>query len=309
MDDSREGQDAGAAAVLRPADAIPLGSALISHVAEQAGIRALVIKGLVVEQLGLRRPRQYADIDVLVEPARFDDLVRELGARGWHERVHFWMFDHIDEHSMTLIHPSWPVDIDLHRHFPGFLAPKAAVFDELWQNRAEFTIAGRPVLGTDEPASAAVLALHALRWMHTARNVTEYAYLIEQLRERPETGRALAELAARTGSSETLRSVLDELGIAPVAGRPVSSRALKAWRRRISHPSRTGQWFTYLQSLPVSRWPRELRAVVWPPAELFLQEHSSVPNTPRALFAGRVRRLRKGMLGLPRVIAAGFRKG
>lgn len=293
---------------LSSATAIQLGSALVSFVAERSNIRAFLIKGLVLEQLGLRRARQYSDIDVMVDPARFDDFVAALAAIGWHERVHFWFYDRIEEHSTTLIHDSWPVDIDVHRYFPGFLAPEQEVFEELWVHRREFAIAGRQVIGTDEAAASVILALHALRWMHTTRNVEEYKYLIERLRALPETRTHLIELAAATGSSDTLAPLFEALGLHPVEGRPVSHRDLMDWRRRVSHPSRTGEWVAYISRTPKKHWPRELRLAMWPPAEMYLQDHPDVANTFGSLFRARIHRLLHGAAGMVRVIRASARR-
>lgn len=294
---------------LSNAVAIPLGTALVSHIATVHGIRAIVIKGLVVEQLGLRPARPYADIDVIVEPGRFDDYVEALGAAGWHERAHLWVFDHLDEHSLTLIHPSWPVDIDLHRYFPGFLAPADSVFDELWQRRQHFVIAGQQVIGSDAPSAASVLALHALRWMHNDRNREEYRLLVSWLASRPESVDALRRLAARTGSSETLGPLFDELGVEPEPGEQPTKAALASWRRRAAHPSRTGQWVTYLLHSPLRAWPRELRAILWPPRELYHQDHPDVADTPSALFAARIKRIGNGAAGVTQIIRAAILRG
>lgn len=298
----------GSAVTLTGRHAIVLGSVQVSRLAADDGIRALLIKGIVLELLGLRKRRGYADIDVIVEPARFDDMIAALQSAGWRERAHLWIFDRVDVHSVTLIHPSWPIDIDVHRNFPGFLAPSPVVFDELWEHRKVIPLAGQTILATDEAASAAVLGLHALRWMHTNRNRSEFAGLVDVLRRDSGLTERLRQLAARTGSSDTLAPLLTELGVDAVGGFPVQASELRAWRRRVSHPSRTGVWFTYLQSLPPQRWPRELATVVWPSAEQYLQEHPDLPRTRRALFIARVRRLRHGTVGLVRVLTTELRQ-
>jgi hypothetical protein len=304
MVDSAESPAGPPVTALGSPDAIPLAGALVAHLAEQAGIRAFLIKGIAAELLGLRAGRMYADVDVMVDPAGFDDLVAALAEAGWSERAHYWMFDHIDEHSMTLIHPSWPIDIDLHRYFPGFLASADEVFDALWEHRREFEMAHRPVIAHDEVSGSAFIALHALRWLHTERNKEEYSYLIEELRTRAATVQALSALAARTGSTETLGPLFAALGVTPEAGPPVDPKDLVAWNRRVSHASRTGEWFTYLLSSPVSKWPRELRTILWPPAEMYLQEHPELPRTRRAVTAARVRRVLHGFVGLGAVFRA-----
>ncbi|GLK15636.1 hypothetical protein GCM10017602_01180 [Herbiconiux flava] len=202
---------------------------------------------------------------------------------------------------MTLINDQWPVDIDVHRYFPGFLLPAQRVFDELWAHRREFTVAGQPVVGTDAAAASAIVALHALRWMHSDRNVTEFDFLAEHLRAHPAVTAALVQLAARTGSSETLAPLFARLRVEQVEGPRTPTGALAAWNRRVAHPSRTGEWFSYFLRTPKRAWPRELAQVLWPARELYRQDHPGVPDTTRALFLARVTRLRNGTGGLLRI--------
>jgi hypothetical protein len=263
-----------------------------------------VIKGLVAEEHRLRPSRTSADVDVLVDPAGFDELIEALRLRGWHERVHLWLFDRLEEHSMTLIHDQWPIDIDVHRYFPGFLLPAEQVFDELWSRRQELTVAGQPVDGTDAAAASAIVALHALRWMHSERNIREFDFLVEHLRSQPAVTAELLQVAARTGSSETLTPLFERLGVARVEGPRPPSGALAAWNRRAAHPSRTGEWFSYFLRTPKRAWPRELTQVLWPARDLYRQDHPGVPNTTGALFAARIARLRNGAGGLVRIAAS-----
>ncbi|NQX35578.1 hypothetical protein [Herbiconiux sp. VKM Ac-2851] len=282
-------------------DAIPLACASVSYIARATRVRAIVIKGLVAEEHRLRPPRASADVDLLVDPAGFDDLVAALRLRGWHERAHLWLFDRLEEHSMTLIHDRWPIDIDVHRHFPGFLLPPQQVFEELWSHRQQFIIAAQPVDGTDATAAAAVVALHALRRMHSERNSVEFEFLAEYLRSDSATTAELVHLATRTGSSETLTPLFQRLDVEGVPGPHLPAGALAAWNRRAAHPSRTGEWFSYFLRTPRRAWPRELAQVLWPARELFRQDHPGVPDATGALFVARIARLRNGAGGLIRI--------
>ncbi|WP_291048146.1 hypothetical protein [Herbiconiux sp.] len=279
-------------------------SALTSFIARRSGIRILLIKGLVAEELKLRPARGYADVDVLVEPARFDEFIEQLARIGWHERVHLWLFDRIDEHSMAVIHDNWPIDIDVHRYFPGFLRSPEDVFEQLWEHRQAFTIAATERTGTDAVAGAAILGLHSLRSLHYERTSREYTFLVDQLRADPETAEALAELAAQTGSSETLSPLLSAVGVPPRPGPAIDRHDLAAWRRRTAHPSRAGEWMTYFSRIPVRRWPGELRVVIWPPRELYLQDHPDAGATRAGLIRHRIRRLGRGAVGVAKALFA-----
>nr|WP_228508570.1 nucleotidyltransferase family protein [Herbiconiux sp. VKM Ac-1786] len=272
-------------------------AALVSRRAEERGIRILVVKGLVLEQLGLRARRNYADVDVIVEPAHAEDLVEAMGDVGWRPRTHYWVFDLLEQHSTTLMNDEWPVDLDVHRFFPGFLGEPEDVFEELWSHRQSFTLGNHSATGTDRAASAAIAGLHALRGMYTDRQKTEYSHLVDLLRADDELGHGVVELAGRTGSLETLRPMLEECDL--LRGVPVNdSDALRAWKRRIAHRSRTGQWLTYLGSLPLRQRPAELGKIIWPPADLYVQEHPELAGSVKGLVAARVKRLAYGFKGL-----------
>lgn len=58
----------------------------MASVGRAHGIRLLVVKGDALARMGLREPRVSADVDVLVEPDRFDELCAALEGAGWSER-------------------------------------------------------------------------------------------------------------------------------------------------------------------------------------------------------------------------------
>ena len=76
-----------AASFLTLRDAGALAAAWVSYVGERRGIRLLVIKGQSLAYHGLRPARTSADVDVLVEPRRFDELCAEILDAGWRERA------------------------------------------------------------------------------------------------------------------------------------------------------------------------------------------------------------------------------
>ncbi|QJU54585.1 hypothetical protein SCB71_15810 [Herbiconiux sp. KACC 21604] len=291
-----------AAAALSSAAAVPLAAALVSSRARRLDIRLLVIKGVVAELHGIRAPRIYADVDVLVESSRFADLLTELASAGWHERGPVWVYKKISVHSLTLIHDDWPCDIDVHVRFPGFLADDDVVFEELWRRRTELSIAGVDVVAADEVGSSAILGLHSLRKPDNPRNISELAYLSDRLRGRVEVIDSLARVAAATGSTQTLGPLLESLAAPRVSGLPVSPKRLRAWRWRGTGSSRAGQWLTYLEDVPWYLWPKELALVIWPPRDLYMQEHPSMPDSTWALFRDRARRIVTGAGDVLRMI-------
>ena len=72
---ARGGFKSGRSDRLELAEATDLVSAFAARVADQCGVRALLVKGLSLERHGLRQGHVSADVDLLVEPDKFEDLL------------------------------------------------------------------------------------------------------------------------------------------------------------------------------------------------------------------------------------------
>lgn len=158
-----EAPPANLAENLALAEAVPLASALVDHTASRAGVRTLLIKGASLEHHGLRPPRTSADVDVLVDPVGLDDLLAALAGLGWKRRSDVFPTQRDAPHAITLVHPEWPCDLDVHRFFPGFLADPAAVFDALWTSSTRIRIAHVLCRIPDAVHSALIYKLNLLR--------------------------------------------------------------------------------------------------------------------------------------------------
>jgi hypothetical protein len=157
---------------LHLAEAVPLGYAVLAQLAEDVGARALAIKGPILSLQGLREPRQSVDIDVLVHPDDFAGLTSALNSIGWRDDHVYGTPTLVPRHSVNHRHPHWPLEVDVHKFFPGFLADPVRVFDVMWARRVEVEVAHRQVPTLDRVAHAALAALHYLRddgkALHTA---------------------------------------------------------------------------------------------------------------------------------------------
>src|SRR3954470_15386761 len=169
---------------LHLAEGVELAYALTARVAENIGARALAIKGRVSEAHDLRAPWTSGDADFLVEPARVDDLVAALCDVGWLKAPEAPVPSPFGSHSVTLYHPSWPNELDIHGWFPGFLADPADVFDALWVSHTFIVAADAAVPATDLYGSALIMALHALRTPSDPRNARELRELVTRLSAR-----------------------------------------------------------------------------------------------------------------------------
>ena len=251
-------------AELRVSEAVELAHALISRLAEWEGIRILFVKGPTAVALGARPPRPSSDVDVLCEPGGMERLGVALASCGWRRRAPEGVNKHLVhasqylfEHSTHYIHDDWPCDLDLHYKFPGFLAPDEIVFDTLWARRAHVAVASVPVPAADQLGQVAVVGLHALRDPGSGLLAADLGLLQTVLAElSPEAKADLGRLAAATGSSETLRPLLERAHVPVATGMWNDPEALRRWRVRTASPAIPTSSWLLSWALPAGRGGR-----------------------------------------------------
>ncbi|QHC59336.1 nucleotidyltransferase family protein [Rathayibacter sp. VKM Ac-2760] len=282
----------------------------LSWFAEQHAHRALFLKGPGLRFHGLRGEHVSADVDVLVDPADFESFCALLEAGGWSQRRSTFAGTRYTEHSRTLIHPSWPCDIDVHRFFPGFLAPGEVVFDELWRRRVPMPAAGRDCSIPDRAGSLLVLALHALRSRSdNARHARELAHLIEHAALDAEQRADLVALARRTGAEHTLAEVLRALDAvpatpAPPVEDPAEAAALAEWTRRVSAGASTGyMWTSIIRRQRGWRRLLTIRHALWPRRADLLRMRPATTDTAAGRTRARLQRLVRGAPAASRAVA------
>ena len=288
---------------LRLSEGVPLLHALMARVAERAGIRVLFIKGPILAMQGLRPERPSVDVDVLVDPARFEEAQAVLRSLGWRIEVvstgaHIMTF-----HSKTYRHASWPCEIDVHDRFPGFLADPQVVFEALWERRTSAEIAGCDIPCPDVLGNTTVAALHALRDPSFEKSRRDLDFMAETLSARLDAAGLgeLARLAEATGAADTLRPFLDRLGAPRVGVGSTPVADLHAWQLR-THSSgvKTVSWVYQLRQAPMrQRLPLLWHALILTEAEIRRAQPDAAPGA-LGLLGARVRRLRWGLKDLPR---------
>ena len=154
---------------------------MVARVAEDAGVRALMIKGPVSPMYGLPRKRQSLDVDCLVEPDGFEKLLSALAVLGWSAEPTTGGATLLTTYSITLNHSVWPITLDVHRYFPGFLVSPTEVFNKLYERHTIAPLAGTAVVVPD--ASSAVL----IRLLHLARDPVKNLHSIDSLVEHVKT--------------------------------------------------------------------------------------------------------------------------
>lgn len=290
---------------LRLDDAVALATGLSQHIAQQAGIRALVIKGPLAAEQRLREPRVSHDVDLLVEPDRFGDLMTAFEQYGWIARPAPDFPILLDLHSRTLVHPQWNCDIDVHHYWPGFLGDPQQTFEQLWHRRQTMTIANVPVETTGAADSALVLALHFLREAgHTAagsRKLSDYQYLLDRVRQDESLAEAVLASCVDTDATQTARPFLIELGFTVPEERNPSEQ-LRRWNLNVHARHRMTGWLLQLREVSMWQKPRVVMRAVFPSADELRAIDPAIGRGAASVVAGWWRRFVRGVRSAPQAV-------
>lgn len=267
-------------------------AALASRVAAEAGLRALVIKGLSLGAHGLRTDRVSADVDVLLDGHQdAADLAQALASHGWTPRPSTFFSERTTIHSVTLRHDRWPNDLDVHGEFPGL--PEAA-FEVLWSYRQPVTIAGQRCWMPDRWSSVVIWALHSLRSSsEQERHGRELATVVEAVL--PGLSRYERDvLAGRIVGLGATAALLTTPGFAELlAERNVPVAANPDWERRLDQASQLTPWVQVLKESPARERPLVLWKALWPSVHDLRVMDPQLVDTPLGRLAARGRRFVK----------------
>ncbi|RJS45382.1 nucleotidyltransferase family protein [Nocardioides cavernaquae] len=296
---------------LSQTEALELLPVLVASVAEQIGARVLLIKGAVVTGHGLRAPRLSDDVDFMVEPARFEDLVARLTELGW--RIPGGDVPSVLDvrHSEAMRHEHWVCELDVHRMFPGFFADDADVFEALWADRSMITLGGIDLPAAGLAGSIVIAALHALRVPDMPRHVVELDQLQTYLRDRA-SDQTLAEVLALiqvTGSAVPLAPLMPSLGSVPADESDADRHQLQQWRLHAAKgDTRAVAWLQELRRQPWWRWPFAILRALLGASEWDLRKNNpQAPPGRRGVWLARWWRLRDVVPQLPKAIALVWR--
>ena len=274
--------------------------------ATEAGIRVLVIKGRPLADDGLRAPRISADVDLLIDPARFDDYCTAVLDAGWSEFPSTFASSHFTLHSRSFRKEGWPNSFDVHSEYPGFLQSPAVAFDALWETRRSADFAHRPCAVPSRAGGALILALHSLRGTHKqARHRDELDQLARA--EWTDADRtALAELALATGSAGPLRAVLSGWGVSVTPDPALAATpAAVEWHRKVAEAEgAAASWFLLLANAPWREKPAVMGRALWPSRADFVISHPEIPDRLGPQVRARVARWGRGIRRAPAAIVA-----
>jgi len=276
--------------------AVRLAAAWIQMVADEAEIRVLFFKGVaaVAHQLRPSPGKLGQDVDLLVDPAGFQRLIALLLDRGWLARP---LPDEglriIRQHSVTLVHPAWPCDLDIHCYFPGLFAPADSAFEALWDDHDTLLVAGHHITAPSLPAHALILTVNALRSPASAETRAECARLADRYRTEPALWRAAVALSERLRAQSVIRPFAQEHGL-PAPEPDLDAGEYRAWNLWVASSSRTMTALLYKATHRDLNW-RSLRQILWWDGATLRQAHPEVREGLTGTVRGNLSRWNRGL--------------
>lgn len=269
------------------AEAVPLGTVHLQRLLSAAGIRSLVIKGPAFAELGVRKPRQSNDIDLLVAPQDRAVATEALACGGWSIISH-WFPPALEDviYSTTFRHALFPVTLDLHHRFSGLFADGA--FEHLWTRRGEVVLAGQPIHTVSLADALVIESLNAIKLLDRDRRRAAVSKVVESAVEVEVS--EVTRVAESLGARHTAALLVEELGGPPPTG--PTPRGFDRWIRR---GARNGS--VELIGDILRRAPHHAPKVVWqqltlsPDVAKFWAHTHRVPyRSPRQILWVRIRR-------------------
>lgn len=269
------------------AEAVPLGTVHLQRLLTCAGIRSLVIKGPAFVELGVRKPRQSNDIDLLVAPEDRASATETLAATGWSIISH-WFPPALDDiiYSTTFRHALFPATLDLHHRFSGLLAEDA--FEHLWSRRSVVEVAHHPLTTVGVADALIVESLNSVKLLDrtrrrdTVRRIVTSAVPVDLV--------DVVRAAESIGARHTAALLIEELG-----GLPPVGPAPDGYDRWLRRGARNGSLELIADIL--LRAPHHAPRVVWEQltlspdiARFWAHTHDVSYRSPLQILGVRIRR-------------------
>jgi hypothetical protein len=271
-------------------------TAAVARLAALEGTRLLIIKGIAATEYDLRRPRASSDVDVMVAPDDFDAFVSTLEQRGWVKRAHDPDTDTFPLHSVSVYHPHWAADIDVHFRYPGLEGPGGTVFDKLWSQRTTIWCGNQPVRIPGLADSILIGAVHAIRSLWSANHRAELDFLVKRCRRM--NVELLMTRARELGALATARPFLERL--LPMHTDVDWGHPSEEWRLRTEFPEAIDRRaLLWRQATPRERLTK-LRHAIFPPVSALVKQTTRSRLGPAELVARYLARWWRGLRVLPR---------
>jgi hypothetical protein len=277
------------------AEAVPLGYALVARVAQDAGVRALAIKGPVTQTYGLRdggRPPP-RDIDILVSPRQLSALVDALVGAGWSTPPTSTSGRAMPQGALAMRHPLWPCEIDIHWDFQGLLAEPHHVFEKLWAARVPLSVAATNIPSVDERVALIMEYLHIARSGSDEQNKMKvFLALVSAKQLTPSDMLWISSQAAAIGAHGPLTPLMGFLGITEAPRRENERPGLdQLWRARTKYGQAVGTHTVLeLKRTPWRSLPRRLWEMAWLTDEQLTSAQLAKSGSRKSLLQARWRR-------------------
>ena len=242
--------------------------------------------------------RPYADVDLLVDPARFKAAESVLESLGYaHEHGDY----RVDE--QTWMHDSaWgrpgppPAYVDLHRGFHG-VGDWNAFWSEMDTHTEVIGVGGREVRIPDSAGSALVVALHDSSTGRTERSATDLRRAVSSLGDdvwreaarRAEHVRALPSFVLALTSADDGRRLVERLGLPTVIPADVATRSLVASGVPAGQADRA--WALQHRLGAATGWRGKLRVfreILFPPTEFLIDSRPMASRGRLGLLSARI---------------------
>lgn len=260
--------------------AVDLGHAMLARALVQTGGRGLFFKGPTAEKHNVRPPKSSTDVDVLVEPGGLADLLALLEQHGWVRRPTGDALNVAPTHATTLIHPGWPIDLDIHHRVPGCEISADEAFAILWAERETVDLAHHRLPVPARVDHALLVALNALRspWLDGTQPLV--SHLLTALS--PSDVDSLALRAQVLKAAGSLAPLLARLRDNYEGDYPPPSREWLLYQH-MEHPAVT--WLAAMEGVPWTRRPRLIAGALVPSRSLMAKRDLRMADAARSTLA------------------------
>lgn len=234
---------------------IMLSHAHLQHLAQEADLDILHIKGYIFGSDTYPRDRASTDVDVLVRPQHLEAFIEATRQAGWKAVTSFASGSDF-HHAMTIYHPVWGL-ADIHRSFPGLGLGTAQAFEALWSQRRLKKMGGFPCQTTSLVDSWLLVYIHSARSTLDFKPDVRYLNSLLSSRQREAVAQRVEQLGAELAYAAAL-GTLDRYSDHPdylfwkAASEPTTE--VTRWYARVKNaPTFTEKLRTFLDIIFVNR--------------------------------------------------------
>lgn len=262
---------------------------LVGHLAREAGIKAVFIKGPLLHDQGLRAREHSGDVDVWVEPSRVGELSHALEDWGWDLLPEIWHGTEVN-HSETLAPRIWGCEIDVHRRFPGSSLSDREEFREMERHTIPLEFAGFSFPVPQPQIHRIIFALHTIRPVFgRSTPQTSIDTAADVLKA---GGYATFAAAHRLGATAALHLPLSQ---AFPQDAPFQEGPLPRNWTWLGKKTKLSGYFAALASVPFAMRPKIILRMFWPNRGVIMASDKLAGAQSKTTIQARWRRLSRGL--------------